>query len=96
MIHTTNEKQSNRPSFSSLLRRLASPLSSRKVRIALATATAAIFAELGLNVSSELMLAIVGLGASLILGIAHEDAGRNAASHLQPTAPEGTRADMQR
>lgn len=54
-------------------------LRSRKLRIALATTIAVFAAELGLNVSQELVLAIVGIGASLILGIAHEDAGKHAA-----------------
>jgi hypothetical protein len=56
--------------------RLVRPLVSRKVRIALATVIAAFAAELGLNVGSELVLTILGVGISLILGIAHEDAGR--------------------
>ncbi len=64
-----------------LTRRLLHSLRSRKLRIALATTAAAFAAEIGLNVSQELVLAIVGIGASLILGIAHEDAGKHAA-HL--------------
>ncbi len=72
----------------SLLRRLFGPLRSRKVRVALVTVAAAFAAQFGLNVPSELLLAIVGMGASLILGIAHEDAGRNAAHLLNPTAPQ--------
>lgn len=60
--------------------RLFGPLRSRKVRVALVTILAALAAEYGLDVSHELVLGIVGIGASLILGIAHEDAGRLAAS----------------
>ena len=68
--------------FSSFLRRLAGPLRSRKVRVAIVTILGAVAAEFGLGASDELLLAIVGIGASLILGIAHEDAGRHAASLL--------------
>jgi hypothetical protein len=62
------------------LRRLLKPLSSRKVRVAVATVVVAYAAEFGLKVSGELILTILGVGASLILGIAHEDAGRLSAS----------------
>jgi len=54
-------------------------LRSRKVRVALATVAAAFAAEYGLEVSEELILTILGMGAALILGIAHEDAGRKSA-----------------
>ena len=47
--------------------------------MALATVAAAFAAEYGLEVSEELMLTILGIGAALILGIAHEDAGRKSA-----------------
>lgn len=52
------------------------PLESRKVRVALATVIAAFAANWGFNVEEELVFTILGVGASLILGIAHEDAGR--------------------
>jgi hypothetical protein len=52
------------------------PLESRKVRVALATVIAAFAANWGFNVDEELVLTILGVGASLILGIAHEDAGK--------------------
>ena len=61
---------------SSKLPRPLRALSSRKVRVALATVIAAFAVQLGFNVSDELVLTILGVGASLILGIAHEDAGR--------------------
>lgn len=80
------------PSFSSLLGRLIRPLQSRKVRVAIATAIGAVAAEAGFGVSDELLLAITGIGASLILGIAHEDAGRNAASLLNSPARTESRA----
>lgn len=64
--------------------RLVEPLRSRKVRVALATVIAAYAAQMGLGVSEELVMTILGVGASLILGIAHEDAGRRAADR-----PEG-------
>ena len=63
----------------SIWQRLVNPLRSRKTRVALATVLAAFAAEFGLGVSSELILAILGVGMSLILGIAHEDAGRKQA-----------------
>lgn len=56
--------------------RLLNPLKSRKTRVAIATVLAAYAAEFGLGVSDELILTILGVGVSLILGIAHEDAGR--------------------
>jgi hypothetical protein len=58
--------------------RVLSPLQSRKVRVALATVLAAYAAEYGLHVSEELVFTILGVGISLILGIAHEDAGQKA------------------
>lgn len=56
--------------------RLVRPLLSRKVRVALATVAAAYAAEYGLGTSEEMVLTIVSVGVALILGIAHEDAGR--------------------
>ena len=61
------------------LRRMIRPLASRKVRVALATVLAAYLAEYGLGLSEELILTIITVGVSLILGIAHEDAGRKSA-----------------
>lgn len=52
------------------------PLMSRKVQIALATVLAAYGAELGLEVSEQTLASMVALAVALILGIAHEDAGR--------------------
>ncbi len=69
----------------SYLRRILAPLRSRKVRVALATVAAAFAAEYGLEVSSELLLTILSLGASVILGIAIEDAGAKSA-HSSRTA----------
>ncbi|RME40816.1 MAG: hypothetical protein D6788_02580 [Planctomycetota bacterium] len=60
------------------LRHLLRPLASRKVRVALATVLAAYAAEFGLNAGEELILTILGVGVALILGIAHEDAGKAA------------------
>ncbi len=59
-------------------RRLTNPLRSRKTRVALATVVAAFAVEFGLGVSEELVLTILGVGVSLILGIAHEDAGKTS------------------
>ena len=62
-----------------VLQRLIRPLASRKVRVALATVTAAFAAEFGLDVSDELVFTILGVGVALILGIANEYAGRSIA-----------------
>jgi hypothetical protein len=52
------------------------PLRSRKVQVALATVIAAWAAEAGMGVSEETIITVVGVGVALILGIAHEDAGK--------------------
>ena len=52
------------------------PLRSRKVQVAVATIVGALAAQAGFAVSEETILTIVGVGVALILGIAHEDAGR--------------------
>ena len=74
--------------------RLGNPFRSRKVRVALATALGAFGAEYGIHASSELLLAIAGIGASMILGIAHEDAGRHAASLPKQPARNEPRAEQ--
>ncbi|HSW46335.1 MAG TPA: hypothetical protein VLM89_12270 [Phycisphaerae bacterium] len=56
------------------------PLASRKVRVALVTVITAYAAEYGLGVSEEFLLALVSVGVAMILGIAHEDAGRASAA----------------
>jgi hypothetical protein len=63
----------------SVVQRVLQPLASRKVRVALATVVAAFAAEYGLQVKEELVLTVVSVGVAVILGIAHEDAGRAAA-----------------
>jgi hypothetical protein len=55
------------------------PLRSRKVQVAVATVLAAYAAQAGLAVSEDVILTLLGVGVALILGIAHEDAGRGAA-----------------
>jgi len=77
--------------LTSFLLRVSGPLRSRKTRVALVTILAAFAAEFGIDVSDELLLALVGVGASLILGIAHEDAGRKSAPLAPRPAP--TRGD---
>jgi len=52
------------------------PLRSRKVQVAVATVFVAYAAQAGLVLSEETVLAVLGVGVALILGIAHEDAGR--------------------
>jgi len=48
------------------------------VQVALATVLAAYAAEAGLAVDEPTVLAVLGVGVALILGIAHEDAGAKA------------------
>jgi hypothetical protein len=50
-------------------------LASRTTRVALVTVLAAVLARRGLLIDSETLAAIVAVGCSLILGIAHEDSG---------------------
>ena len=52
------------------------PLRSRKVQVAVATVLVAYAAQAGLVVNEETVTAVLGVGVALILGIAHEDAGR--------------------
>ena len=69
--------------------KLVSPFRSRKNRVALATIIAAYLAEAHLAVDIEVIVGILGVGVSLILGIAHEDNGakRNEANaHARITA----------
>jgi len=63
------------------------PLASRKVRVALATVAAAYAAEYGIGLSEEMVFTILGVGVAVILGIAHEDAGRTV-----PGAADGNPA----
>ncbi len=51
------------------------PLRSRKVQVAVATVLVAYLAQAGLEISSETVTTVLGVGVALILGIAHEDAG---------------------
>jgi hypothetical protein len=52
------------------------PFRSRKVRVAIATVICAYAAEVGFQVSEELLVTILSCGVAIILGIAHEDHGR--------------------
>ncbi|MFQ5805328.1 MAG: hypothetical protein ACE5I3_02630 [Phycisphaerae bacterium] len=52
------------------------PLRSRKVQVAVATILVTYAAHAGLVLNEETVLAVLGVGVALILGIAHEDAGR--------------------
>jgi len=61
-------------------RRWLWPLRSRKVQVALATIIVAYAAQAGLILSEETITTTLGVGVALILGIAHEDAGRSARS----------------
>ena len=57
-------------------RRWLWPLRSRKVQVAVATVLVAYATHAGLLLSEETVVAVLGVGVALILGIAHEDAGR--------------------
>ncbi len=77
--HSFSFKRKDGDNVTGFFTRLIRPLRSRKVRVALATVAAAFAVEFGLGVSEELLLTILGVGVSLILGIAHEDAGQKSA-----------------
>ncbi len=57
-------------------RRWLWPLRSRKVQVALATVLLAYTAQAGFSVSENTILTVLSVGVALILGIAHEDAGK--------------------
>ncbi len=59
-------------------RRWLWPLRSRKVQVAVATVLVAYAARAGLELNEEMVVTVLGVGVALILGIAHEDAGRAA------------------
>lgn len=61
-------------------RRWLWPLRSRKVQVAVATVVTAWASDFGFGVGEETVLAVLGVGVALILGIAHEDAGRARSS----------------
>lgn len=52
------------------------PLRSRKVQVALAVIVVAFASHFGLELTEGQVLVVTGMGAALILGIAHEDAGK--------------------
>ena len=56
------------------------PLRSRKVQVALATIVGAYAAQAGFVLSEDTVVTVLGVGVALILGIAHEDAGRGRSS----------------
>lgn len=57
-------------------RRWLWPLVSRKVQVAAATVITAYAAQAGFILSEQTVVTVLAVGAALILGIAHEDAGR--------------------
>ena len=59
-------------------RRWLWPLRSRKIQVALVTVVVSFLAQAGVVLSEETVLSVLGVGMALILGIAHEDAGRSA------------------
>lgn len=72
-----------------LLKRLIRPLQSRKVRVALTTVIAAYAAEVGLGVSEEIVMTIIGVGVTVILGIAIEDHGTKSGGKVPRDATDG-------
>jgi len=52
------------------------PLRSRKVQVAVAAIVVAYASQAGMVLSEETVLTVLAVGVALILGIAHEDAGR--------------------
>ena len=60
------------------------PLRSRKVQVALATIVVTYAAQAGMALSEETVMTVLGVGVALILGIAHEDAGRATGSKSTP------------
>jgi len=72
-----------------ILKRIIQPLQSRKVRVALATVIAAYAAEAGLTVGDEIVLTILGVGVSIILGIAIEDNGKFRGQDKPTDVPDG-------
>lgn len=69
-------------------RRWLWPLLSRKVQVAVATVLTAYAAQVGLALSEETVTTVLAVGVALILGIAHEDAGRAAHSSAPPATRE--------
>ena len=61
-------------------RRPFKALASRKVRVGLVAVIVAVAAEYGLDLATETVLTITSVAVALILGIAHEDNGRNMAN----------------
>ena len=57
-------------------RRWLWPLRSRKVQVAVATIVVAYVAQAGVALDEETITTVLAVGVALILGIAHEDAGR--------------------
>jgi len=76
--------------ITSWVRPFFEPLASRKVRVALVTVLAAYTSHYGLGVSEELLLTLVSVGVALILGIAHEDAGRGSQTPSGDTSIPGS------
>lgn len=60
------------------------PLRSRKMQVAVATIVVTYAAHAGLMLSEETVVTVLGVGVALILGIAHEDAGRAGSTTRRP------------
>ncbi len=56
------------------------PLGSRKVQVAVATVVVAFAAQAGFELREEMVQTVLAVGVALILGIAHEDAGKASSS----------------
>jgi len=68
-----------------IIERIIRPLTSRKVRVALATIVAAYLADAGIDASETVIAAVIATGVSVIVGIAIEDNGiKRRSSVLDP------------
>ena len=69
-----------------VLKAVVNPLKSRKVRVAINTVVAAYLAQKQIEVSDDIVYAIVGLGTAVVLGIAIEDNGAKKANATEVAA----------
>lgn len=58
------------------MKKLLWAFNSRKVQVAVATIVVAIATQYGLQLDETVVYTVLGTGIALILGIAHEDAGK--------------------
>lgn len=70
-----------------VVKRLLSPLLSRKTRWAIATLGTIYWAKVGYDLPDEVLYSILTLGTAVILGNAHEDNGLKSNGHYRPPGP---------